>query len=283
MDSCMNPKCLKIPSTDDVQVAVHDYGGNGPPIIFCHATGFHGRYWDSICSLLLEDFHCISLDFRGHGDTETPKGTSMQWMGMAEDLLSVVDHFQFKESFGVGHSMGGASLLLAERKRGHVFKSLWLFEPIVIPTGPLVEKLSRGNDLATSARKRNERFPSREDAFQRYASRPPFLGVDREALRSYVDYGFTDHQDGDVILKCRGEVEAQVFENSSTGLFDSLPNIKVISKVAGSTDQQGPALLAPDIAEALPNGSYEEFAGMTHFAPMEDPKRVAVSINSFFN
>ena len=279
----MNPKLLNVPSTDCVQVPVHDYGGDGPPIIFCHATGFHGRYWDSICSLLLEDFRCISLDFRGHGDAETPKGTSMKWIGMAEDLLSVVDHFKFKEIFGVGHSMGGASLLLAEKNRGEVFKSLWLFEPIVIPSGPLAEKLSRGNDLATSARKRNERFPSREDAFERYASRPPFSNVDKEALRSYVNYGFADHQDGDVILKCRGEVEAQVFENSSTGLFDCLPNLKVVSKVAGSTDQQGPALLAPDIAEALPNGTYEEFAEMTHFAPMEDPMRVAVSISSFFN
>ena len=279
----MNPFLITIPSTDGVQVAVHDYGGDGPPIIFCHATGFHGRYWDSVCSSLIENFRCISLDFRGHGNTVTPDGTSMKWSGMAEDLLSVIDHFRFKEIFGVGHSMGGASLLLAEKQRREAFKSLWLFEPIVIPTGALADKLSRGNDLATLARKRKERFPSREDAFQRYASRPPFSTVDPDALRSYVNYGFDDHRDGDVILKCSGEVEAQVFENSSTGLFDSLSEVKVESKIAGSTDQQGPALLASDIAEALPNGTYEKFDGMTHFAPMEDPKRIATSISSFFN
>ena len=107
--------------------------------------------------------------------------------------------------------------------------------------------------------------------------------MDPDALRSYVNYGFDDHRDGDVILKCSGEVEAQVFENSSTGLFDSLSEVKVESKIAGSTDQQGPALLASDIAEALPNGTYEQFGGMTHFAPMEDPKRIAASISSFFN
>ena len=279
----MNPKPLTIPSTDDVQVIVHDYGGDGPPIIFCHATGFHGRYWDYVCFPLREDFRCLSLDFRGHGDTVTPKGTSMRWHGMAEDLLSVLDYFQFDEVFGVGHSMGGTSLLLAEARRKQVFKSLWLFEPIVIPTGPLAEKLSRGNDLARSARKRRERFPSREDAFQRYASRPPFSGADPGALRSYVDYGFADHETGEVVLKCRGEIEAQVFENSATGLFDLLPEVEVFSKIAGSTDQQGPALLAPDIAEALPNGTFERFTGMTHFAPMENPERIAESIGRFFN
>ena len=148
----MNPFLITVPSTEGVQVAVHDYGGDGPPIIFCHATGFHGRYWDCVCSSLIENFRCISLDFRGHGNTVTPDGTSMKWSGMAEDLLSVIDHFRFKEIFGVGHSMGGASLLLAEKQRREAFKSLWLFEPIVIPTGPLADKLSRGNDLAPLAR-----------------------------------------------------------------------------------------------------------------------------------
>tara|TARA_B100000953_G_C18022474_1_gene420947 strand:- start:604 stop:1449 length:846 start_codon:yes stop_codon:yes gene_type:complete len=278
-----NPRQVWIPSTDGVLVVAHDYGGDGPPIIFCHATGFHGRYWDLVCSALLKDYHCISLDFRGHGDTQTPTGTSMNWSGMGEDLLSVVDHFNFGKVFGVGHSMGGTSLLLAERERQEVFESLWLFEPIVIPIGPLAEKIPWDSDLAVSARKRRERFRSRDEAFNRYASRPPFSSVDSGALRSYVDYGFVDHKEGGVILKCRGETEAQVFENSATGLFGALPLVKVDSRIVGSSDQQGPALIAPDIAKALPNGAYESFSGLTHFAPMEDPGRVAESIRRFFN
>ncbi|MEC7924647.1 MAG: alpha/beta hydrolase [Actinomycetota bacterium] len=279
----MNPRPVEIQSTDGVRVTAHDYGGEGPPIIFCHAPGFHGRYWDLVCAALWENFHCVSLDFRGHGNTQTPTGTSMHWSGMGEDLLAVVDHFNFEKVFGVGHSMGGTSLLLAERKRQQTFESLWLFEPIVIPSGPLAEKLSRGNDLAVSARKRREQFPSREQAYLRYSSRPPFSSVNSDALRSYVDYAFADQEGGGVILKCRGETEAQVFENSATGLFDSLPSVMAVSKVVGSSDQEGPALIAPDIARALPNSTYELFSGLTHFAPMEDPERVAESIRRFFN
>ncbi|MBG01539.1 MAG: hypothetical protein CL470_04635 [Acidimicrobiaceae bacterium] len=279
----VNPKLIRIPSTDGVQVAAHDYGGEGLPIILCHATGFHGRYWDLVCSVLIKDFHCISLDFRGHGDSQMPSGTSMGWTGMASDLLSVIDYFNFEKIFGAGHSMGGTSTLLAERKRPNVFESLWLFEPIVMPIGPVTEKLSRGNDLAISARKRRERFSSREEAFDRYASRPPFSEVNHDALRSYVDYGFSDHEEGGVILKCRGEIEAQVFENSTTGLFDFLPSIETITRIAGSSDQQGPAQIAPKIADALPNGTFELFSGLTHFAPMEDPERVAESISNYIN
>ena len=279
----VNPKLIRIPSVDGVQVAAHDYGGDGPPLILCHATGFHGRYWDLVCSELLNDFHCISLDFRGHGDTQTPIGTSMAWAGMASDLLSVIDYFNFEKVLGAGHSMGGTSTLLAESERPNVFESLWLFEPIVMPIGPLTEKLSRGNDLAVSARKRRERFSSREEAFDRYVSRPPFSAVNHDALRSYVDYGFSDHEEGGVVLKCRGEIEAQVFESSATGLFDNLPSIATTTRIAGSSDQQGPAQIAPRIADALSNGTFELLSGLTHFAPMENPERVADSIAKYLN
>ena len=278
-----NPLLAKIPSATDVKVVAHDYEGDGPTVIFCHATGFHGRYWDHVCLAMKSIYRCISIDFRGHGDSEMPEGTSMRWSGMAEDLLAVVDHFNLDKIYGVGHSMGGSSILLAAKERPQIFEALWLFEPIVIPMGPFSEELSRGNDLASSARKRRERFASHEEAFQRYVSRPPFSTVDPEALRTYVDYGFAYHEDGSVILKCRGEIEAQVFENSATELFESLSSIDIVTTIVGSSDQDGPAMIAPHIAEELPKGSFKLLSGLTHFAPMEDPVRVAESVIDSFN
>ena len=102
-------------SSDGVIISAHDYGGRGPTIIFCHATGFHGRYWDPICKQLSSDFHCVSLDFRGHGNSSLPLGTSLSWVGMAEDLLSVVDQLDLDPALAVGHSMGASSILLAEQ------------------------------------------------------------------------------------------------------------------------------------------------------------------------
>ena len=37
-----------VPSTDGVTLAVHDLGGDGPPLLLCHATGFHGRVWTAL-------------------------------------------------------------------------------------------------------------------------------------------------------------------------------------------------------------------------------------------
>ncbi len=218
-------------SSDGVLISAHDYGEGGPSIVFCHATGFHGRYWDPICKQLCNDFHCVSLDFRGHGNSSIPLGTSMSWVGMAEDLLCVIDQLNLDPALAVGHSMGASSILLAEQIQPSTFKAAWLFEPIVISPTTFTEKNSKGGTLAASARKRKEIFASREEAYERYASRPPFSAVDSDALWAYVNYGFSDHNDG-VVLKCRGEIEAQVFESSVTTIYENLASVETSVTVA---------------------------------------------------
>lgn len=274
------PAAIRIRSTDDVLVVAHDHGGSGPPVLFCHATGFHGRYWDPICERLAGEYRCIGIDLRGHGDSTIPTGLDLAWEGMARDVLAVVDHFGFETVHGVGHSMGGCSLILAESMRPGTVDRGWLCEPIVIPDDPELYPQEGPNVLAESSRRRREVFDSRDAAFARYASRPPFEGTDPAALRAYVDHGFADLPDGTVMLKCRGEIEAQVFEHSRTGAFDLLPSIRSHLTISGSGDGAGPANIAPLVAEALPNGTVEFLPELTHFAPLEDPGRVAGCIRA---
>ena len=279
MNQRVSPDVTMVESSDEVIIPVHDYGGSGATVIFCHATGFHGRYWDPICERLSGEFRCVSLDFRGHGDSSIPDGLSMNWIGMAEDLLSVVDHLDLGPALAVGHSMGGSSILLAEQIRPRTFSAAWLFEPIVISPELFTEKNSKGTGLAAAARKRKEIFASRKEAYERYASRPPFSEVDSDALWAYVNYGFSDHAEG-VILKCRGEIEAQVFESSLTTIYKNLPAVQAIVTVAGGGDKEGPAQIAPKIAQELINGQFEMFPELTHFAPMEDPDFISTKIRS---
>ena len=271
------PKEILIDSSDGVKVCAHDYGGVGPDVLFCHATGFHGRYWDPICSRMVSNFRCVTIDFRGHGNSFVSEEITMDWTGMAEDVLATIDYLNLTSPFAVGHSMGGSSILLAEQMQQETFRAAWLFEPIVIGGEAITPEMSKGGSLAVSARKRKEIFSSREEAFKRYASRPPFSIVDEESLWSYVNYGFRDHKDG-VILKCRGEIEAQVFENSVTTIFDSLHLVDLPVTVAASGDQEGPAIIAPQIVAQLSKGNLELYSDLTHFAPMEDPSRISEGI-----
>lgn len=275
-----SPTAIAVPSTDGVTVVAHDHGGDGSPLMFCHATGLHGRYWDPVCAELADEFRCIAIDLRGHGDSRFPAGLDFDWRGMAEDLLAVIDHFGLSSVDGVGHSMGGCTVIRAEIMRPGTIGKGWLCEPIVMAPDTGFGSDVGENPLADSARRRREVFESRDAAFERYASRPPFDRTDPVALRAYVDHGFRDQADGTVILKCRGEVEAQVFEHSHTDVWEHLPEVEATLTVAGSADGERPAAIAPMIADRLPRGRFEFLDGLTHFAPLEDPTRIAASIRA---
>jgi pimeloyl-ACP methyl ester carboxylesterase len=274
-------------SADGVRVAFDDLGGSGPPLLFAHATGFHGQVWRPVAEELAGEFHCWTFDERGHGDTPPPANGVFDWNGFALDALAVVDEVGLERPYGVGHSAGGAGLLLAELSRPGTFGSLYAYEPIVPPTGedgkPMLP--SGSNPLAAGARRRREVFESRDAAYANYASKPPLSVFAPAALRAYVDHGFEDLPDGDgVRLKCRGESEARTYEMSiHHGAYSRLGSVTCPTTVAcgSDTDTFGPSVMAM-LAERLPLGRVDVLPGLGHFGPMQDPAAIAESIRRAF-
>ena len=232
-----------------------------------------------IAHRLTDAFRVISIDLRGHGESEIPDGIDLVWTGMAQDILAVIDHFDLADVRVAGHSMGGCSAVLAEQVRPGTITAAWLFEPIVMPNDSAMYR-SGPNPLVEMARRRREVFDTREAAYDRYASRPPFDTSDPASLWAYVDWGFEDMPDGSVRLKCRGEIEAQVFEHSRTNAFEGLASVQTAAVVAGGNDPEGPAKAAPMIAEALPNARFDLYNEYSHFGPMEAPDVMADAIRA---
>jgi pimeloyl-ACP methyl ester carboxylesterase len=270
-----------IDSTDDVRVALHDLGGDGPPLLFLHATGFHGRCYRTVAHHLAGRFHVWAPDLRGHGDSVTPD-MALPWSGMADDALAVIDHLRLTGHLedgetirACGHSMGGAAVLNVELRRPDTIRAAWLYEPIAFPaTGA---PLPANNPMATAARRRRTHFDSVDAAIDRLTGRGPFADVVPEALRDYVEYGFRSDGDG-ITLKASGEVEARVFEGIDLELFGRLPEIGIDVTIVGSGDGGNPAQIAPLIAEALPRGRLDLWSDRGHCGPFEDPPRAAAAI-----
>ena len=269
-----------VPSTDGVQVRVHDFGGDGPDLLLCHATGMHGMVWSPVIGQLTGSFRCVALDFRGHGDSAVPVGSSLAWTGMADDVLAVVDGLGLVGALrAAGWSMGGCALALAGLERRGLWRAAWAMEPIIFGADTVeISGATRGNALADSARRRREVFATRDEAIANYASKPPFDRAEPAALRAYVNHGFEDLDDGTVRLKCRGETEARLFELSVTETGSRLGELDFPFTVVASGDGFPPALVAPWVASQLGAGTLERMEDLSHFAPMEDPTRVAASI-----
>lgn len=290
------PQPAFVDSTDGVSVASYDFGGDGPLLVLCHATGFFGLLWAPIARALRVDFHCVALDFRGHGRTGRPEGVSLNWKGMGQDLLAVIDDALRRRGdppdtpvLAVGHSMGGAAIVLAELERPGTIEKAWAFEPILFPTPPDAEPNPAGDGvvhespLVAGARRRRPEFESRDAAFDRYRSRPPFRDVDPDMLRLYVDEGFGDQPDGSVRLRCEPENEAQVFEHSLCGAFAHLAEIQFPFLVAASGDGEPPAAVAPTVVTQNSGFELAEYPDLTHFGPLEDPARLAADIAEWFS
>ena len=267
------------------RLVVHDWGGDGPPVLLAHATGFHGVVWAPVAERLIAARHRVwSFDFRGHGDSDVPavETGAYSWAGFADDVLAVTLHLGLtgdRALVACGHSKGGAALLLGEAKQPGTYSRIWAYEPIMFPAAPPPE-----NDrLGASARKRRNEFTSKDEAYDNYASKPPLDTLTPETLRAYVDYGLRDRGDGVVALKCRPEVEAETYAMApDNGAWNVLPAVDADVLVAcGAVSRSIDPDLARRISERLPHGRLEVFPGLGHFGPQQDPDAIAASIRRF--
>ena len=276
-DRCVTP--------DGVGLAVYDFAGSGDDLLLVHATGFCAEVFVPLARALGADYHCWGLDLRAHGRSDRPLDDNFAWSGFSTDVLAALDHLGLDRPWAFGHSCGGAALLLAEEARPGTFRSLHCFEPVVVRE-PMEWLAAQDNPLSVGARRRRETFPSREDAYLNFSSKPPFSNLDPEVLDCYVDAGFQvipaeDGGDGRAIrLACRRDDEAEIYTHgASHGAFGHLNEITcpVALSCGADTDAFGVSFLEAD-ATQLARSTVEVLPGIGHFGPLEQPLLVADSV-----
>jgi len=270
----------RVPSSGGVMLALHDLGGDGPPVLCCHPTGFLGMTWGPMAEGLADVAHAWAVDFRGHGSSTAPASGDHGWDGMADDVLAVVDALADRGATGlrgIGHSMGGTALLMAEERRPGTFTALWLYEPIVLPLARLPEAPAGQHPMAEVARRRRPRFPDRATAYANFSAKPPLDRLAPAALEAYVAHGLRDLPGGRAVeLACAPETEARVFEASmGREAYAGLAAVACPVTVAVGGEASPPSLFGPAVVDALPHGRLERHDDLTHFGPMEDPATMA--------
>jgi pimeloyl-ACP methyl ester carboxylesterase len=268
-----------------VEIATWDLGGDGPPVVLMHATGFHARVWLPLAVALRPANRVWAVDQRGHGQSgHAPDGDYRDWDRFAVDLLAVIDALDLASGdgglAGAGHSLGGAVLLLAEQRRPGTFRSLYCYEPIVLsPPARAAATLAGKVDLSGVARKRRATFASRAEARANYASKAPFSAFAPDALDAYVEHGFVDRPDGTVELACPPDEEASVYEGAVLqAAWEGLAATEALVTMARGADTGPPAAGVGDLAGRLPHGRLEAYEQLSHFGPMEDPLLVGRAV-----
>ncbi len=253
----MNATSHTLRASTGVTLAVHDWGGTGDPVLLVHPTGFHGMVWAPIAERLVAAGRSVwSFDCRGHGDSDPAPDRRYAWDGFADDADAVIDHLDLRGEpslLAAGHSKGGAALLMVSMRDAAALATIWAFEPIVFPV-ETTAPADPDNPMSNAARRRRAVWPTREDAYESYRSRPPLSSLHDESLRAYVEHGFRDLPDGTVELKCDPDDEAAVYMmGAANGLYARLGEVAARTLVAcgETTDAISPAF-AGALVERIP-------------------------------
>ncbi|MFT7652217.1 MAG: lipase [Limisphaerales bacterium] len=273
---------LKYVQLDDCRLAYFERGQASatlPTLFFVHATGFHGRIWDYHIEAL-PDFHCISLEQRGHGRSD--KLAVDHWRTFGEDLAQVVKILGLDRVIGIGHSMGAHALVEGAHQSG-AFSRLLLLDPVIsAPENyqPAVAPETSG-DLHPAAKRRNK-FASVDDMRDQLRSKSAFPLFNERIFDDYCTYALEPDGEG-VRLCCEPEVEAHVYmgARSNIEVFDAIRQLDIpVTIVRAQLPDPDKAMdwsgspTWPNLWREFPQGTEHHWDTCTHFIPMQRPDEV---------
>ncbi len=259
-----------------------DWGGPpeaSPPLILMHATMMFGTLWQPVIEALRGRFRVITPDQRGHGDSAKAQD-GYTFETFADDLQNLIEHLGLQTVLAAGHSSGGTTIALHAALYPGVIQRLVLIEPILLAR----EFVRRGpNPMADQARKRRPVWPSRQEMFEAYRSRPPFDTWREDIVRLYVEGGTFSTDTGAAELKCPPEYEARFYE--AVSILDPWPYLERIAcptLVAWAESGRPPPMFNREaVGQAIKGSRTVVMPGVSHFAPMEKPEEVAKLISEF--
>lgn len=271
-----------------IDLAVHQWASDGDaaPLVFAHATGFHGRVWDAIAERF-PAHPVFAIDLRGHGLSRA--APIDDWRLLARDVADFLEQAGLSGAVGIGHSMGAHTLVQVAADAPGRFSRLVLFDPVILAPEfytPTEALYTADNPHPAIRRKRD--FASAEAMIERFATRDPYDLFDARVFEDYCRHGLVPAANGDGMeLACAPEVEASVYaaSRSNPGILEAamrvdIPVLVVRAKHTTLNDFKSSPTW-PELAARMPQGSDLYRPDMTHFHPFQDPADAARIIAEF--
>lgn len=126
---------IVLPEDRDVKVGnlrLHylDWGNEDrPPLVFLHGGALTAHTWDVVCLALRDQYHCLALDQRGHGDSDWAEDYSHE--RHCEDITGFIEQLGIDRTVMVGQSMGGLNSIVYAGQGGERLAGV-----VIVDVGP---------------------------------------------------------------------------------------------------------------------------------------------------
>ncbi len=280
----MTHPTMRHQSIGDMEIEYLDYGGDGPPLLMLHATGFLPWLWHPIARDLARSFRVIAPDLCDYRGVD-PDNAWLGWRDLAGDITLLCEGLQLERPYLVGHSMGAAVATLAHTLHGLPMAKMVLIEPIFLPEEMYgLQIAAEQHPMAAKAIKRRNSWRDRDEVRDDWRSKPFFQSWNEEVLSLYIEHGITANNGDGVCLTCAPSREAALFMGSlQHDPWPDLGKVKVpVLVVEGELSENKPFIDLKRIAGLIPEGDYLEVEGAGHLVPMEKPAETAQILQTFY-
>ncbi|MYZ47578.1 alpha/beta fold hydrolase [Propylenella binzhouense] len=242
--------------------------GEGHPLLLIPGLGGSAAFWNPHRSLLRDGHRLILFDHRGAGRSDRPE-QRYTIEALAEDVVSVLDHFGVERAHVVGHSTGGAigqvlALDAADRVAGLVLSGTWdradyRFRTLFAFRAAVLERMGPAayqdltNILGYAPDWVNAHAPDLERATKAAAADLEPIAVTAARIRMLLDF----------------DRSAELHRIAAPTLV-----------VSAEDDAMVPAYHAERLAAAIPGARSVRFAG-GHFYPRVRPQAFADAVLNF--
>ena len=260
------------------KIPVVDFGGTGPIILFSHANGYPPRVYRDLLTRLTREYRVLGVEHRPLWQDDPAQLDS--WQRFAEDVAELLDELG-EPVHGLGHSMGGSTLLLTHKLRPQAFLSMALMEPVLLPSVWQFGLRQIGKFFPSKvppiqrALNRVDRWPSKQNVYDHFRPKAVFKGFSDPGLWDLVEHSTTDHIDEGVTLRFTKEWEARCYAL----VHNVWPRLGALDvPLLGFRGGKSNTLAQREWLRwqrACPRGRYHELEGAGHLLPLECPTEIS--------
>jgi esterase len=255
-----------------------DWGTQGkPPILFLHGGALTAHTWDLCCLALRDDYHCLALDQRGHGDSDWAPDANYSIAAQRDDIKGVANAIGLEKFVLVGMSMGAINGLAYAIAHPATLSAL-----VLVDAGPNVRRPGsrRIRDFVNGGAEPEPLEAIIERALAFNPRRDPLI------LRRSLMHNLRRQEDGKWVWKYDRRRFQQMggdhHARERQSLADELARVTCPTLVVrGAESDVFHDEDAERLANALPDGRWVKIAKAGHTVQGDNPKELVAALRDF--